>query len=82
MKKQDLIAVIVLALIVTTLGVMASNRLFSPPSEGVTLSTEPEAIGPEFNREGIEYLIGDGVNDFTVKVNGLEASKNPTPFGN
>lgn len=82
MKTQDLIAVIVLAVIVSALGLMAANSFTTPPSENFTTSEEPQPVPSGFSEEGIEYLTDGAVSDFTVNVNGVEAPKNSNPFGN
>lgn len=82
MKTQDLIAVVVLAVIVSALGLMAANSFTTPPSEKFTTSETPRQVPSGFSEEGVEYLLNDEVSDFTVNVNGVEAAKNSRPFGN
>lgn len=82
MKTQDLIAIVVLAVIISALGLMAANSFTTPPSENFTMSEEPQPVPAGFNEEGIDYLADEEVSDFTVNVNGVEAPKNSQPFGN
>lgn len=82
MRKQDLAAVVVLAIVLSMIGIFAINSFTSSPSEKYTKTEEPEKIPEGFSEEGLEYIRSGDLFDFTVRVNGPDASKNKTPFGN
>lgn len=82
MRKQDLAAVVVLAIVLSMIGVFAVNSFTSSPSEKYTKTEEPDQIPEGFSEEGLEYMRDGDLFDFTVTVNGAETSKNQTPFGN
>lgn len=82
MRKQDLAAVAVLAIVLSFIGIFAVNSFTSVPSEKYTKTEKPDQIPEGFSEEGLEYMRSGDLFDFTVRVNGVEASKNKTPFGN
>lgn len=81
MRKQDLLAIIVLAIVVALIGVLMVDSLTTPPSERYELSEEPQPIPEGYSQEGLEYMRSGDLFDFTVTVDGETADKNPTPFG-
>lgn len=81
MRKQDLIAIIVLAVVFGAIGILAVNSLSTPPSDRYELTEEPEPIPAGYSEEGLEYMRSGDLFDFTVRVDGVEANKNQAPFG-
>lgn len=81
MRKQDLAAVVVLAIVLSLIGVFAVNSFTSSPSEKHQTTKEPDKIPGGFSEEGLKYMRNGDLFDFTVRVDGTEVPKNQTPFG-
>lgn len=80
MRKQDLIAIIVLGVVFAALGIFLAGNMFTPISQSYSESSTPAPIESGFDEQGVEYMQIDQLRDYTVIVDGVETSKNLAPF--